>query len=89
MMKNLLKFEHGSNFEPTSEESEIGSNCEASNEEGFTIVQKAKKTAVAISGGALVAIGIPLIPLPGKIDSALIEFSPSLAYKLTSSFILQ
>jgi hypothetical protein len=88
-MMNLLKFEHGANFEPTSKENNISSNCEASNEEGFSIMQKAKKTAVAISGGALVAIGIPLIPLPGKIDAAVIEFSPLFAYKLTSSFILQ
>jgi len=49
--------------QPTSDDTPTV--CSEDAIEGLTLIQKAKKTAVAISGGALVAIGIPLIPLPG------------------------
>lgn len=58
--------------QPTSESVKNAANAvgdavsKKSTEGGLNILKKAKKTAVAISGGALVAIGIPLIPLPGK-----------------------
>ncbi len=34
-------------------------------EENMTLLQRAKKVAVAGIGGAMVVVGIPLIPLPG------------------------
>jgi hypothetical protein len=34
-------------------------------DEKLTIMQRAKKAAVAVSGGALVVVGIPMIPFPG------------------------
>lgn len=34
--------------------------------EELGIFQQAKKAAVAVSGGAMVVVGIPLIPFPGK-----------------------
>lgn len=35
-------------------------------EEKLTLLGKTKKAAVALSGGTMVVVGIPLIPLPGK-----------------------
>ena len=47
----------------------------APNVKKSTLMEKAKKTAVAVSGGTLVAVGIPLIPLPGEFESFyLVEF---------------
>lgn len=34
--------------------------------EDLNFVKKAKKAAAAVSGGALVVVGIPLIPVPSK-----------------------
>lgn len=40
---------------------------EEAEEEMMNFVEKAKKAGVAVSGGALVVVGIPFIPFPGKI----------------------
>jgi len=44
---------------PTGESSEGG-------EEKSSLMNVAKKVAVAVSGGSLILVGIPLIPLPGE-----------------------
>ena len=36
------------------------------NVEDMTFLKRAKKTAVAVSGGALIVVGIPFIPIPGN-----------------------
>ena len=51
--------------ESKDEELVVGSEEEAEQEGELNLLQKAKKAGVAVGGGAMVAVGIPLIPLPG------------------------
>lgn len=49
--------------------------------EDVGLVQRAKKVGVAVSGGALIVVGIPMIPLPGtlyNIPHDIIMFEPIL-----------
>ena len=50
---------------PTESTESIEQKVETLVVQDLTIMQRAKKTAVAVSGGALIVVGIPMIPLPG------------------------
>jgi len=56
---------------PTGESSEDG-------EEKSSLMKVAKKVVVAVSGGSLILVGIPLIPLPGEFHMVDYKFVKSL-----------
>ena len=65
-----LPLKHSANvdgqLEPVGDDFDLHTACNDDPAKGkMTLVQKARKAAVAVSGGALIAVGIPLIPLPG------------------------
>lgn len=65
-----LPLKHSANvdgeLEPAGDDFDLHASCNDDPAKGkMTLVEKARKAAVAVSGGALIAVGIPLIPLPG------------------------
>jgi hypothetical protein len=68
-IKDKKEYEVIASEKPTVLVEDDENNIEKMNttEEELTLMQKAKKAAVAVSGTGMIIVGIPLVPFPGKL----------------------